>query len=164
MGLIMKKTVHLWDVATGEHKDTLTGHTDRVVTVAFSPDGKTLASGASWKDNTIRLWDAATGQHQRTFTGHTDGVESVAFSPDGRTLASGSADGTVLLWEIAPYPVVSSGIAGDVNQDGVVDIFDLVLVGSNFGQRGQSDADVNGDGLVDVIDLVLVSGAISDAE
>ena len=62
---------------------------------AFSPDGRTLASG-SYKE--IRLWDAVTGAHQRTLTGHRGDVESVAFSPDGRTLASGSR-GEIRLWD-----------------------------------------------------------------
>jgi hypothetical protein len=54
-------------------------------------------------------------------------------------------------------------IAGDANGDGVVDILDLTLVGSNFGQQGATAADVNGDGVVNIKDLVLVSGAISNA-
>lgn len=163
-GTNYEDTIHLWDVVTGQKKDTLTGHTDWVIAVAFSPDGKTLASGASWKDNTVRLWDAVTGQHKRTLTGHTYGVSSVVFSPDGQTLASGSGDGTVLLWEMDPSPLGFPQIVGDVNRDGVVNIFDLILVDSNFGQRGQNDADVNEDGLVDITDLVLVAGAIGDTE
>jgi WD40 repeat protein len=59
-----------------------------VNSVAFSPDGRLLASG-SW-DNTIRLWDAASGALLRTLEGHTNTVLSVAFSPDGRLLASAS--------------------------------------------------------------------------
>jgi WD40 repeat protein len=66
--------------------------------VAFSPDGRRLASG-SW-NNTIKLWDVATGQGVRTLRGHTDWVLSVAFSPDGRLLASASGDHTVKLWDV----------------------------------------------------------------
>ena len=67
-------------------------------TIAFSPDGKTIASGSA--DNTIRLWDVATGKHIRTFKEHTGDVNSITFNTDGRTLVSGSADGTILLWNI----------------------------------------------------------------
>jgi len=75
------------------------GHTTAVTSVAFSPDGRTLASG-SW-DHTIKLWELATGREIRTLSGHTNWVCSVAFSPDGRILASGSWDSTIRLWEVA---------------------------------------------------------------
>ena len=89
------RVIHLWDVETGERKNTYNGH-DTVTSVAFSTDGKMLAS-ASW-DNTIRLWNTETGTIHHTFEGHTDWVNSVVFSPDGNTLVSGSKDKTVSLW------------------------------------------------------------------
>ena len=76
----------------------LLGHTDQVMSVAFSPDGKLLASG-SW-DSTIILWGVASGQKVHTLTGHNK-VTSVAFSPDGKLLASGSWDSTIILWDVA---------------------------------------------------------------
>ncbi|KAF6803547.1 hypothetical protein CPLU01_16110, partial [Colletotrichum plurivorum] len=92
-------TVKLWDTATGQCQQTLEGHSHWVSSVAFSPDGRQLASGSD--DRTVKLWDTATGQCQQTLEGHGSSVWSVAFSPDGRQLASGSDDKTVKLWDTA---------------------------------------------------------------
>ena len=90
---------------------TLSGHTDRVSTVAFSPDGKTLASGSF--DDTVRLWDVATRrQIGNPLTGHTGAILSVAFSPDGKTLASSSDDQTVRFWDVATRRQIGNSLTG----------------------------------------------------
>ncbi len=85
---------------------TLKGHTDFVSSVAFSPDGRTLASG-SW-DNTIRLWNPHTLQPGLIIKGHTNDVTSVAFSANGVMLMSGSKDKTVGFWNPSTGKLVKS--------------------------------------------------------
>ena len=73
-------------------------HSSSVESVAFSPDGKFIASGSY--DKTIKLWNVKTGKLIYTLKGHRDSVLSVAFSPDGKFIASGSADKTIKLWNV----------------------------------------------------------------
>jgi WD40 repeat protein len=99
------------------HSDLLTlkGHTDAVTSIAYSPDGKRLAS-ASW-DKTMKMWDAQTGQELRTFKGHTDDVNHVVYSPDGKRLASASGNGTVNIWDAQTGQelLTLKGHTGEVN-------------------------------------------------
>lgn len=83
--------------ATNLRLQTLTGHAALVRHIAFSRDGKTLASASF--DKTVKLWDVATGTLKRALTGHADSVFWVAFSPNGNTIATGSGDRTVKLWD-----------------------------------------------------------------
>jgi WD40 repeat protein len=78
-------------------RHTLRGHSLWVNCVAWSPDGRTLASGS--RDETIGLWDPLSGKRLRVLVGHGSDVYGVAWSPDGRTLASGSRDETIGLWD-----------------------------------------------------------------
>ena len=86
--------MRVWDAASGRPiGQPITGHTEPVTSVAFSPDGGRIVSGGG--DNTVRVWDADSGQPiGLPLTGHTSQVLSVAFSPDGKRIVSGSWDKT----------------------------------------------------------------------
>jgi transcriptional regulator with XRE-family HTH domain/Tol biopolymer transport system component len=86
----------------------LGGYNSTVLSVAFSPDGKTLASGVN--DDTVQLWDVATRQPIGLSLSNSGAVSWVAFSPDGKSLATGDADGTVRLWDVATPLPTSSGL------------------------------------------------------
>ncbi len=85
--------------AGDELRHTITAHRDLIYDLAFSPDGKILATCGY--DRLIRLWDTTTGKPIRDLKDHSDAVYAVAFSPDGRLLASGAADRAVKVWDVA---------------------------------------------------------------
>jgi len=91
-------TIELWDVGTERLRQTLQGHKNAVWSVAWAPDGQTLASGGG--DRIVRLWDVETGRLRQTLEGHQGIVRSVAWAPDGQTLASGGVDRIVRLWDV----------------------------------------------------------------
>jgi WD40 repeat protein/tRNA A-37 threonylcarbamoyl transferase component Bud32 len=135
--------VMLWDVAGNQEKGLLLGHSGPVIAVAFSSDGKTLASASF--DKSIKLWDVAAARERTTLRGHTAPVFSFAFSDDGKRLASGAVDGIVKIWDPAAshlelsckghvLPVISLAWTPDSktllsgSMDGQVKVWDLAAV------------------------------------
>jgi WD40 repeat protein len=86
------------DAISGSCKSTLSGHTDKVTSLAFSPDRALLVSGSI--DKSVKLWDVQTGGAVKTFRGHHSAVLSVSISSDSTIIASGSQDGTISLWNV----------------------------------------------------------------
>src|SRR5262245_50417989 len=113
-------------------------HGVAVYSVAFSPDGKMLASGSS--DKTIKLWELSNGRLIRSFEGHSSQVSTIVFSSDGKTLASGSLDHTVKLWDVSSGLLIRSFDAQGNGVSSVAFSPDGKMIASNGGGKtGISD-------------------------
>jgi WD40 repeat protein len=132
----------LWNASTGAPLRTLSAHIAQVRALAFSPDGRTLATGSL--DRTVRLWDVASGQSIAVLTGQSDGVASLAFSPDGKSLRAGGERGAGLVWHVdAPVLRDASQAAADFGtidgtvwkgaEPGIADADDYTADGQLFG-------------------------------
>jgi WD40 repeat protein len=96
--------VQICEIPSGQELLTYRGHSGGIFQLAFSPDGKTIASvGGDRRKSTgeAKLWDASTGQDLHTLVGHTNIIRAVAFSPDGTRLATSGYDRTARVWDVA---------------------------------------------------------------
>jgi WD40 repeat protein len=116
------------------------GHTRGVISIAFSLDGRRIASGS--RDKTIKLWETETGNPVRTFQGHNEEVTSVAFSPDARWIASAARDKTIKIWDTSTDTVRGNRFIGaprghllarrtfhrDGKPDGALNVWDVATL------------------------------------
>jgi len=123
------RTVRLWRRPRNVRQHELAAGEAAVNTVAVSPDGHWLATGAA--DNAVRLWDLADGTASAVFSGHTAAVTSVAFSSDGATLLSASLDGAICQWDLQ-----SQREAGRIDTPGAVNVIALVDDGRQLASAG----------------------------
>jgi WD40 repeat protein/serine/threonine protein kinase len=143
-GNVADGIVRVYDVASGELLHALQGHIDRVVSVAFSPNGRRLVSTSL--DRTVKLWDTATGQEVLTLRGHKDITSRALFSPDGRRLASVSVDGMLLVWDATPLD------AGTPNHSRTLTGHNGIVYGVAFSPDGRRLASASADRMVKIWD------------
>lgn len=160
--------------ADDSERRALRGHTDEIYALAFSPDGKRLASAS--KDGTARIFDVVTGKLERTLRGHADAVTSVAYSADGARIVTTGTDATIRIWRVSGgAATVLYGHQGAINsavfnrrgdrvlsagEDGTVRIWDagagraLVVLrryavanGADFSRDGRRVVSTGGEGV-----------------
>lgn len=137
-------TIKIWDLGNGREIRTYRGQKERVRSVAWSDDGKWIASAGG---NEIHIWNPEDGKLKATLKGHTAAINSVAFSKDAKSLISGSDDSSIRLWDIekgSELQTVNSQQLGNKAQK------PPVVYHVTFSSNGKLVASVNGDGLLQI--------------
>ena len=123
--------IKVWDAQTGSELNSFSGHNNFVNILAFSRDGRVLASGSY--DNTVKLWDTTTGREMRSLSGHTGAVVAIDFSSDGRFVVSGSNDGSARFWNAQSGELVATLVSLNKGDDWLVVTPDGLFDGSPAG-------------------------------
>lgn len=132
--------IRVWDLASGEVKRTLTGHTNAVYKAQFSPNEKLIASSS--RDATARIWDFATGRELHRLTGFRCAVKSATFSPNGKMVAVVGNDGMLKLWDVKTGRELKSLVHSE-SPDVDTSVYSVV-----FGRDGKMVYAGNGDGTI----------------
>src|SRR5205085_1115327 len=115
------RAIRIWEVASGKLQATIEDHADWIFDLAFSPDGKRLASAS--RDKTSKVFDVAKKESLVTFPGHAQTVNTVAFSPDGKAIVPRSWDGEFWLWNLAEgKPIKTIVAAPGLKQGGTTQV------------------------------------------
>ena len=140
--------VHIFDLRPGKPCMTLAGHSGGLRGIAYSRDGRRLATCGD--DETIRVWDAETGTLLHTLRGHVSGVTCVAFSPDNRLIISGGGDSTLRLWSAdeGEALIVLHGHSARVNRVAFSDDGRTIASAADDGTARLWDATAAGDGSI----------------
>jgi WD40 repeat protein len=150
VGRLVSQRNHGWPAGP----TLLEGHTDKICSVTFSPDGSQIISGS--RDHTVRVWYAVSGAQKHTLEGHTDCISSAAFSLNGAQMISGSWDSTVRVWDAVSGahkhtlkdhtgPINSVAFSPDSSQiisgswDGTVRVWDAVSGAQRHTLKGHTD-------------------------
>ena len=137
--------IRFFDLASGEIKRTLSGHTNYVYMANFNPDAKLLTSSS--RDNTARIWDLASGQILHTFDGFRCAVKVAKFTPDGKLLAASGNDGMLKLYDVKSYKELKSMVHRDSPN------IDMATYSFIFSRDGKQIYAANGDGTISVWDV-----------
>ncbi|HEY6121925.1 MAG TPA: caspase family protein [Pyrinomonadaceae bacterium] len=127
----LRFSIKIWDPQTGTEIGALPGHGNFVNALAFSPDGRFLASGSF--DSTVKVWDLATGKEITTLKGHSGSITALEFSPDSQFLVSGSDDGSSRLWQVPTGSLMATMVSLNQGSDWLVVTPDGLFDGSPGG-------------------------------